>query len=52
MVRFVQNEQGPGPELSEHIAQPSGVDLITQQAVEIIKRDPVVQGFAKNPEAA
>ena len=33
MVGFVQNEQGPGPELPKHTAQTGGVDLVVQQTV-------------------
>ena len=33
MVGFVQDEQGAGAELSKHIAQSGGVDLVGQQPV-------------------
>ena len=52
MVGFVQNEQGPGAELSEHIAQSGGIDLVGQQAVrddETGARRPGIHGKAPKP---
>jgi hypothetical protein len=33
MVGFVQNEQGPGAKLAQHVPQPGGIGFIGQQVV-------------------